>query len=765
MVIFTTPNLIIMKYKITLLLFLTFYTGFSQVSNEGTPLSWKLENLEGLNAVVMPSFDLAKIQAEDKANEKRKDMPWRFGYEFFVDHSLANNGNWHTLPNGDRIWRIRYKSEGAKTLNFLFSDFYMPEGAKVYLYNTSHSDLLGAYDARQNNAERVLGTWLVKGEDIVIEYFEPVAVAGQGKLEILKVVHGYRTSDSFMKAPDDDLNGSGNCNYDVNCTLGDVDDFKEINKKAVGLIITNNSGFCSGSLVNNTANDGTPYFLTANHCYDNPSQWAFRFNWISPNPVCGTNANSTNNAPDYYQTVSGAVLRARNEDSDFCLLQITANIPANWDLVYAGWDRSSVAPQSVFGIHHPSGDIMKTCRDFGPITTEDTMWRIEDWDMGVTEGGSSGSPIFDNFGYLRGQLYGGDSACNGTSDNGQYDIYGRFDVSWTGGATSATRLSDWLDPIQTGAITLDYYPPSELLTLDARAAVSNLNQDVCGNAITPLIRLDNRGTTTLTSAVITYSLNNTAVTINWAGSIATNQSVEIALPQLQGVAGDNTFTVTVANPNNGIDENLNNNTATSNFIVDVVPVLALSNVNFELVTDFFGLETTWELTDDNGDILYSGGPYGLWQQETINTTFLLNNAGCYTFTISDEAGDGICCEYGEGSFSLTTQSGIVLADGIEFGSSYTKRFNMDNGMSVSGNALQNAIKVYPNPSAGIYNISVNGAYGNLSYQLYNMLGQSVTGGTIATDGTINITSAANGVYMLKVADASGKTANFKLVKE
>ncbi len=57
---------------------------------------------------------------------------------------------------------------------------------------------------------------------------------------------------------------------------------KDINKKAVALIVVNNSYWCSGSLVNNTSNDGTPYFLTANHCYSNPSQWAFMFNWISP---------------------------------------------------------------------------------------------------------------------------------------------------------------------------------------------------------------------------------------------------------------------------------------------------------------------------------------------------------------------------------------------------------------------------------------------------------------------------------------------------
>jgi lysyl endopeptidase len=748
-----------MKFKITLLLLLSLYTGFAQVTNEGRPLSWKLNDLETVKPIAMPKFDLAALQAEDKANELRKDMPWRFGYEFFVDNNLTNSGNWHTLPNGDRVWRIRYTSTGAKTLNFLFSDFYMPAGAKVYLYNDAHTDLLGAYDARQNNAERVLGTWLVQGSDIWIEYYEPAAVTGQGKLEIFKVVHGYRTQDEALtKAPDDDLNGSGNCNVDVDCFMADVQDFKNINKRAVGLIIANNSSFCSGGLVNNTANDGTPYFLTANHCYSNPSQWAFRFNWISPNPVCATTANSTTNAPNFYQTLSGATLRARRADSDFMLVQITANIPTEWDLVYAGWDRSTTAPASVFGIHHPSGDIMKACRDFGPVTTEATMWRIENWDIGVTEGGSSGSPIYDNFGRLRGQLYGGASACTGTTDNGGYDVYGRFDVSWNG-TGNTTRLSNWLDPLNTGAVTLDFYPP--VLALDAKASVFALNQDECGASLSPVARIENRGSTTITSATISYSLNNgTAATINWTGSIAANATANVTLPQLQGTAGANTLTVTVSNPNNTTDGNVNNNTAISQFNVRVY---AVSDVNFALLTDDYGDETSWELRNEAGTLLYSGQGYD--DNQTVNVTFSLPNEGCYTFTIYDEAQDGICCFYGEGSYSLTTAGGQVIATGGSYAESETVTFALSAAMSVKGNSLKDAVRVYPNPSAGIYNINVSGGYTNLSYQLYNMLGQSVSNGSIATNGTINITNAANGVYMLKVAEPNGKTATFKLVKE
>jgi lysyl endopeptidase len=750
-----------MKKTFTLLLLLGTLAGVAQVTNERNPISWKQQGLPNVAAIDMPGFDLEAVKKEDAINDVGKNKPWRFGYEFLVDHNLSNAGNWTTLSNGDRIWRIRYTSAGAKTMNFLFSDFYLPKGATVYLYNNSHTDVLGAYDARQNNPEHVLGTWLVKGSDIWIEYYEPAAVAGQGRLEIFKVVHGYRTQDDMLaKSPDDDLNGSGNCNYDVDCYIEEIEEFKDINKKAVGLIIVSNSGFCSGGLVNNTANDGTPYFLTANHCAEGSvAQWAFRFNWISPNPVCASNTPSTNNAPDYYQTVSGAVLRAKRADSDFCLVEITANIPAEWDLVYAGWDRSSTAPESVFGIHHPAGDIMKTCLDYGPLTTETYMWRIEDWDMGVTEGGSSGSPLYDNNGRLRGQLYGGNSGCVGTNDNNDYDAYGRFDVSWNG-TMASTRLKDWLDPNNTGQTTLDYYPPQELYAIDARSSITATGLDECVGTLTPQVRITNKGSETLTSATITYQLNDgTIATYNWTGSLTTSQADVIDLPQLTAQNGNNTFTVTVTQPNNTTDENPADNTSSEEFAVRIYDV---QEVTLTLVTDSYGEETSWELANEDGDIVQSGGSYGADEEDT--QTFDLT-AGCYTFTIYDEYGDGMCCTYGNGSYELTLADGTVIASGGSFGSEEATGFSLLEEMGTANNALQRAVSVYPNPSNGVYNVTITNGMAP-QYTVYSILGQELAAGKITANGTINLGSAANGIYLLKLQDkATGAIAAFKLIKE
>jgi len=516
-----------------IIFFLLFSSIYSQVSNQGQPKSWLLNiSSQDSKIVNLPSFNLEEIKQQDALNDYRFDAPWRFGYMHNVNYGLEH-GNWTILDNGDRIWRLLIKSKKALSLNFIFDEFYMPEGGYLFLYNDERTDILGAYDSNQNQDSGILGTWVVKGDAVWVEYYEPANVKGQGRLHIAKATHGYRNAESFKQTKS--LNDSGDCNLDVDCSIGeDWNELKDHNKRSAGILLSGGTGFCSGALINNSSNDGTPYFLTANHCYSDPSSWAFRFGWISPNPVCATTEPSTNGPTN--MTISGATLKARDAGSDFALVEINQAIPTDWDRVFAGWDRSDITPDFTVGIHHPSGDIMKVCRDNNqPTQTVNSgaqTWEITTagggWEIGVTEPGSSGSPLFDAEGRIIGQLYGGGAACSGTVDNDLLDYYGRLGVSWEGGGSPSSRLRDWLDPTESGVTDLSAYPA--LVSYPYDIGVESIDSPLSGtlsNAETVTVSITNYGENEVSNFEVSYQINNgSVVTETYEATVLSTETVQ-----------------------------------------------------------------------------------------------------------------------------------------------------------------------------------------------------------------------------------------------
>ncbi len=746
--------------KITLfILILTSISLFSQVTNQGKPLSWKLKN-QSIKTIVLPKFDLKKLIDEDKINDKLA-KPFRFGFKHEVKFGL-NDGQWTTLNDGSKIWRIQFQSKNALSLNFIFDKFNLPKGSTLYLYNEDKTDLLGAYTSDNNNKNNSLGTWIVQGDTVTLEYYETANTSTKVQLHISNITHAYRNAQTVKDLKS--LGSSGNCNQDVDCPIGtDFADLRDLNEKAVGMLLTNGEGWCSGALINNTNNDGTPYFLTANHCVDgeNPANLAVRFGWISPNPVCATTQNSTN-GPTNMQ-MNGTVLRANNTNSDFALLEFNNNIPASWDRTWAGWDNTDTTPNFVVGMHHPSGDIMKICRDNDPMTKVAQnaggsspiaqTWDINGgvnggWEIGVTEGGSSGSPLFNQNGKIIGQLFGGGAACNGTVDNGEHDFYGRFGISWDAIAGNANQLKPWLDPNNTGATTIDSYPPLQTYTNDASISV-NIPELNCGETqINPFLILTNHGTNTLTSATIQWNLNNgTNTTINWTGSLVQNASENINLGSISLTNGTHTLSAEITTT----DENMNNNTASTDVIVNIYQT---TQIHLDLLTDNYCEETSWTFKNAAGTVLYSGGNYTQDQQD--NTHFLedfnVPNNECYTFEINDTQGDGICCGYGNGSYTLTTDDSTVIFSGGEFGGNEITEIAIDNTASINDELTKN-ILIYPNPANNSLNIDLNNNKTTLKYKIINTLGQTVLEGKlINTNNTLNISTIEKGIYLVKISD-------------
>ena len=417
----------------------------AQVSTGGIPPSFEMTTKASVPSIATGDVDVQKLLAEDEEDAKL-GIPFRFGFPFDVHYDLTNSGIWEKLDDGTSLWRLRIECPGAYSTNLIYDDFFLPPGAKLYLYNDDHSMVNGAFTSQNNKETGEFATAPVKGSACTLELSIPAGVSYPGRLRISRIVHGYK--DVFFN-PDKDFGGSGSCNNNVHCPVGDP----WANEIRAVAMITTSGGFrlCTGSMVNNARQDLTPYFLTANHCLGGEATWVFIFNYESPN--CSNIDGPT------WMSVSGSTLRATSTYSDFALLELSEQPPDSYNVYYGGWSAVDTAASSVVGIHHPEGDIKKISFDYDPVTSTEylgttpgvTHWRIGSWDDGTTEPGSSGSPIYDPNHHVVGQLHGGYASCTSITS----DYYGKFSQSWAHGTTSSTQLKYWLDPDNTGVMMLD----------------------------------------------------------------------------------------------------------------------------------------------------------------------------------------------------------------------------------------------------------------------------------------------------------------------
>jgi hypothetical protein len=426
----------------------------AQVSGGGEPISFSIDmGKEEIPVLVMASVNVDSLLQEDESADKiNSQRPFKFGHAIDVSIDIKKSGMEKRLPSGDRLWLLKIHSPNAFSLNLIYNQFRLGNGSKFFVYNEDKTTILGAFTPElNNNPHNEFATDLVAGNTIVLEFYEPKSSNG-GIIHINKVIHGY--IDTFSNG----LGTSAPCNIDVNCSLGyDWDN----EKRAVSMMLTNeNTAFCTGCLVNNTEQNRTPYYLTANHCVEsgNPNTWIFRFQYWRPN--CGSGN------PSSWVSITGSTLRAKYAPTDFALLELHTTPPSSFNISYAGWDRTPTAAQGVTGIHHPRGDAMKISHATGSVTAvpwksgNANHWRTT-FNQGIVQPSSSGSPLFNQYHRIIGQLHGNqNNQCN-TNDNNCFCAqtpigeYGRFDISWTGGGTNSTRLSNWLDPFNTGVSVLD----------------------------------------------------------------------------------------------------------------------------------------------------------------------------------------------------------------------------------------------------------------------------------------------------------------------
>lgn len=399
----------------------------------------------------VPAIDRQMLQNDDDQRSSMGLAP-RYAVPNVVNLSTASHGTWEQLDAAWSLWRLRVQAPASSHINLGLAQCKLPSTARLMFYSRDYQNMLRPFAAEDVSPEGELWTPVVGGEEMVIEVYVQTAQVPQVNLNLVHVGSGYRFFGAGPEALGTD-GGSGSCNVDVVCSQGAAW-VAEI--PAIAAISTGGSVFCTGFMVNNTAQDGRNFFMTANHCgITSGNAASLVCYWNYQRAVCGAGTGPLT----MFNT--GATFRSSYSTSDFTLVELNTTPNPAWGITYAGWNRGTGDATSACGIHHPSGDDKKISFENQATTTTSysgtatpgngSHVRVIDWDTGTTEGGSSGSPLFDQNHRVIGQLHGGGAACGNNSS----DWYGRFSMSWTGGGSNTSRLSNWLDPLGTGATVLD----------------------------------------------------------------------------------------------------------------------------------------------------------------------------------------------------------------------------------------------------------------------------------------------------------------------
>lgn len=429
------------------------FFAYAQISTGEIPASFFLsQDHTIIPTITTPRLDFEKIKKEDLATNT-KASGYRFGIDFYQSISMTEQGIWTSMPDGSRICRLRLRCPGAVSVSFTFDQYKLPDGGKLFVYTPDRQQVLGAFTSKNNQKDGYFSVSLLMDEEVILEYQQPNTDSEKAQLRLWRITHGYRGPGVLTKGFGD----AGYCHINVRCDEGKGWE-KPIN--ATCAIIDGGKELCTGTLINNARQDGTPYLLTANHCFSlapNTGTWVFWFNWESP-----TCENVTKSPPK--NTLSGAQSIAYNSNTDFFLLKLNTAPPLSYNPVYSGWSRLTTPPDSAACIHHPQLDVKKisptnsiSISSFYQDENNMNAWKAE-WSSACTETGSSGSALFDQQRRIIGQLWGGASYCGAPAEE-MYDYYGRLDLSWNSDMKT-TRLRDWLDPDSTNIMTLDSYTPA-----------------------------------------------------------------------------------------------------------------------------------------------------------------------------------------------------------------------------------------------------------------------------------------------------------------
>lgn len=425
-----------------LLLFLFPFTVCSQILNS------KIER------ITLPSVDNEVLQAQELERRAKGVVP-EFALPFQVNINAQKQGTWSLENEQTAIWQMLIYSPKAYSLNLGFSQLALPEKATLFIHSTKTKDRLGAFTNADLNNNTAFWTPIILGDEILVEVRLPAEAKRDLVLEIEYVNHDFMGFGYYM---------AQDCYVDAVC--GTIDGFPELDAlrdviKSVAVYSINGARICTGFLVNNTRQDCTPYFMTANHCGVNErNASSVVVYWNFENSTCrkiNTPENERRGNGKLETINSGAKVVMEHSSSDITLLRLNTPVVEAANAFFSGWVNTLSTPSPSFCVHHPSGgekrvSISNTPTFIGDLSPSEFPGLIRNpiivprWDVGSTQDGSSGAPLFNENSFAVGVVNGGLASCA----NNDFDAFGPIALAWEGGGAPSSRLKDWLDPDNLG---------------------------------------------------------------------------------------------------------------------------------------------------------------------------------------------------------------------------------------------------------------------------------------------------------------------------
>lgn len=699
----------------------------------------------------------------------------KYADEVNSEYDILNSELSDTI-NGMVVKRLSIESKGAYSLSLHFKEFELTKGAKLFIYNEFKT--IGSFTYKNNKDYKSFATQAIPGDNLTIELSYPI-----GEKPIVKLDKTYHGIKNIFEKSDFSETSSESCNVNINCPEGDE---WQLEKRAVckatsqGLLFT-------GVLVNTSEYNATPYILTAMHAIrdgDDAANAVFYFGYESEN----CDGSSILDA----KTISGSQLIAVTDKIDFALVRLSSIIPEDYNPVFAGINIAGSPANKSVCIHHPNGDTKKISVNDDPVITTtytdsgipnvlpSSHWLVESWEKGTTEGGSSGSPLFDENHLIVGTLSGGGNPCSEVIN----DNFSKITYAWNHFKDdNIKQLAHWLNPSEKKFIALGAYIPygdKDIVPIALPVQTEVDNDSVCvyaniygskegvsyewdfGNDASPSIaagegpfwvKYSEPGVKSVkvkifeNGSLLTEVVDNNFVNVSKYTRIASDKNIACE-------GEDIVFNIDYVGDNTGLSHQWN-------FGEGATPETSDQSTDIQVKYDSPGLKTIQLDTYKDGELVESIVKYSyleILEPPVSRIDVNIKNLSVDFGNLSINA-DSYLWDFGDNSSS----SDFSPTHNFDHKNKYKvllvssrKNCGIKDTLETLVNLNYKAnFKIYPNPSNEIVNLDfTNLKSGNIKYWLFNNEGKTVTSGNFELSNNVvryDVSNLPAGIYYLRVA--------------